>query len=766
MKKWCGKNRRPTVGFFISELENSYTQTLCKGITDSAASADVNVMIFPGKSPKAPYDYQYQYNAIYELPTKENIDALVLATGTMINFLSNEEFKSFYSKFKNIPMVSISIPLEGIPSVLIDNKVGLKKVLKHLVTHHDFTRIAYISGPDNNTEAQERFSVYKEVLKEQGIEFDADLVYKGDFTQYAGVHAINEFLDKRNVEFQALAAANDEMALSAMEELKKRGIKVPEDVAVVGFDNVESARFCSPSLTTVAQPIYDQACKAFELACELIEGKDVSDLVLPTSMVLRESCSCLSQAVSSINASRKRSAQSESTCDIYKIVLKGEFDDSQADSMLGKIDTIAQAGAVKETDGLELINEFARIVFSETTDENTIMCWQSAITELRTKALCSTNSIDDVIQLEDFFHRARVILLEASLKMNANRWSVHHNDIRGLRGVLSLLISDVYNREESLRAIIPNLKEMGINSCHVFLYDKANSHKITDGWSFPENIRLSMAFSVKKFGLCEMCGSVMPVTDVLNKDLFPKDERYTLVISPLFYMDEQLGFLICELDLNDIYLFESLVVEISCALKLAYLIKTRQSIEDKLRFALEELERYNEQLNNISQTDELTGLLNRRGFLNQARHTLSVSKRLKKNGMLFFADLDRLKKINDNYGHEEGDNAIRTVASILKRTFRESDIVARLGGDEFTIFTINTTLDMLESFQKRINSYVQDYNASSDKPYEVSISIGAVPFSYTDVNDIESLMNQADILLYKQKKEKKAAQASASTTPT
>ncbi|MFP4014974.1 MAG: hypothetical protein ACLFVQ_12885, partial [Chitinispirillaceae bacterium] len=99
MKKWCGKKRRPTIGFFISELENSYTQTLCKGITDSAVSADVNVMIFPGKSPKAPYDYQYQYNAIYELPTNENIDALVLATGTMINFLSTEEFKSFYSKY-------------------------------------------------------------------------------------------------------------------------------------------------------------------------------------------------------------------------------------------------------------------------------------------------------------------------------------------------------------------------------------------------------------------------------------------------------------------------------------------------------------------------------------------------------------------------------------------------------------------------------------------------------------------------------------------
>ncbi|MFP4163993.1 MAG: diguanylate cyclase domain-containing protein [Chitinispirillaceae bacterium] len=759
MKEWCGKNRKPTIGFFISELENSYTQTLCQGITDSAEKAGVNLIIFPGKSPKAPYEYQYQYNAIYELPTSENIDALILATGTMINFLTTEEFKAFYTRYGNIPMVSISIPLEGVPSVLIDNKVGLKKIFEHLIDHHKFSRIAYISGPDNNTEAQERFSVYSQVLKENGIEFDPELVYSGDFTQYAGVHAVNDFLDKRKVNFQALAAANDEMALSAMQELQRRGVRVPDEVAVVGFDNVESARFCSPSLTTVAQPIYEQACKAFEMACDLVKQKKMGDITLPTSVVMRESCGCLSPAVSSINAYQKLQEKNGSSFQEKLPSLEGIKADPQIIAIFERVNRIAEKGSVEYEEGLELINDFTQIVFCEDTDENAILSWQNAITQIRTKALCSAKSTDAVIQLEDFFHRARVVLLESSLKMNANRWSIHHNDIRGLRGVLSLLISDVYNREESLRAIIPTLKEMGIKSCQVFLYDKASLHKITDEWSFPNNIRLSMAFSERKLGFSDTC-STMKVKEVLSKELFPEDERYTLVISPLFYMDEQLGFLICEVDLNDIYLFESLVVEISCALKLAYLIKTRQSIEDKLRFALEELERYNEQLSNISQTDELTGLLNRRGFLNQARHTLSVSRRLKKNGMLFFADLDGLKKINDTYGHEEGDSAIQAVASILKRTFRESDIVARLGGDEFTIFTVNTTLEMLENFQKRIGAYVDDYNASSDKPYDVSISIGAVPFSYTDVNDIESLMNQADILLYKQKKEKKAAQAS------
>jgi diguanylate cyclase (GGDEF)-like protein len=221
-------------------------------------------------------------------------------------------------------------------------------------------------------------------------------------------------------------------------------------------------------------------------------------------------------------------------------------------------------------------------------------------------------------------------------------------------------------------------------------------------------------------------------------------------------MNEHIGFVVCEPNFNDIYLFESLVVEIGCSLKLLTLIQTRQTIERKLQTALEELEKYNEQLSNISETDELTKLLNRRGFLNHARHLLGMSRRTKKDGILFFADLDGLKGINDTHGHEEGDNAIKAVAAVLRRAFRESDVLARLGGDEFTILTLNTHTEMLDTFEKRIDVYVEEHNSKSEKPYVVSVSIGAVPFKYTDVVDIETLMSKADALLYQQKKEKKA----------
>jgi len=95
-------------------------------------------------------------------------------------------------------------------------------------------------------------------------------------------------------------------------------------------------------------------------------------------------------------------------------------------------------------------------------------------------------------------------------------------------------------------------------------------------------------------------------------------------------------------------------------------------------------------LNNLSQTDELTGLYNRRGFISLTRSSLELAQRMGKSGLLFFIDMDGLKVINDSYGHEEGDIAIKEIANILRSAFRKSDIVARLGGDEFTVFTTDT----------------------------------------------------------------------------
>lgn len=297
------------------------------------------------------------------------------------------------------------------------------------------------------------------------------------------------------------------------------------------------------------------------------------------------------------------------------------------------------------------------------------------------------------------------------------------------------------------------MSDMGISSCAVYLYNNAIVHEISDSWKFPDKAKLVMSYG--NAPVPKNKSTQINPREILNKDLFTQKQRFTLVVSPLFYMNEQLGFIICENALMDSYLFESLAVEISSAIKLIQLIQIRKDIEQKLRGALVQLEDYNRKLNDISQTDELTGLLNRRGFMNHSRHNLMVARKLKKDGILFYADLDGLKQINDTYGHEEGDFALKQTGTILNKTFRGQDVIARLGGDEFTVFTISTYMGMMENFRKRINMYIDEFNKSSGKQYALSISTGAVPFSAEGKETIEALMHEADVMLYEQKKKKK-----------
>ncbi len=765
MNKKRSRNQRPTVGLFISDLENAYTYNLYMGAMDAAKRSDTNLVIFPGKSPKAPYEFDYQFNAIYELPSPDNIDALILATGTITNFLSNEEFEAFYKRYEGIPLVSISIPLSGISSVLIDNKVGLKKAFSHLIKDHGLRRIAFIRGPESNIEAQERYLVYKEALKENDIEFDPALVCEGDFSFYSASKAINELLEERKVRFDAVSAANDEMALSVMQKLQNRGFRIPADVAILGFDNVESAKFSTPSLTTVSQPIYEQAQKAFQIALDMIHGHSTVNHTLETQLVIRESCGCMSQLVKAIDLHSFRKKK-RSVCNDAEIRRKYSFEDrsfinDKMPELLNELYELSAAFPGMEKKCNSLKNRFVEMLSSEHVEEDDILMFQSLVTDLRHNLLYMTDDPEMVVRLEDFFHQARVIFMESALKLNAKKSALHQKDFRGLRVILNLLLSNVYNRNKTLKTIIPQLKSMGISSCYIYLYENSYVHGRAKPWKFPRTIKLAMSYGHPILPEKLLKTAAIATKNILKKELFTADKRYTAVVLPLFYMEEQLGFLVTEIDFIDSLLFESLVVEISCALKLMYLMKSRRDIEEKLRNALIELEEYNQQLNDISQTDELTGLLNRRGFLNYSRHDLNVSRRMERDGLLFFADLDGLKKINDTYGHEEGDNAIKAVAVILRKTFREVDILSRIGGDEFTIFTINTSMGMTSDFRKRIYDLLDEYNRTSGKPYKVSISIGAVPFSAKGTENIESLLNRADKMLYEQKRLKKMKQKNA-----
>ena len=186
-----------------------------------------------------------------------------------------------------------------------------------------------------------------------------------------------------------------------------------------------------------------------------------------------------------------------------------------------------------------------------------------------------------------------------------------------------------------------------------------------------------------------------------------------------------------------------------------------QLLANKLYQKVTELEEANLRLQNLSATDDLTGINNRRGFMVRAEELLTFAKRAGHELSLLYLDLDGLKTINDQFGHATGDQALHDTARILVQTFRASDIIARLGGDEFAVLAIDTTECNAETVQRRLQQNLDIHDAHPHHPYVLSFSLGVIHVDLKSNPTTYKLLAQADEALYvnKQQKKKKASLA-------
>jgi two-component system cell cycle response regulator len=178
---------------------------------------------------------------------------------------------------------------------------------------------------------------------------------------------------------------------------------------------------------------------------------------------------------------------------------------------------------------------------------------------------------------------------------------------------------------------------------------------------------------------------------------------------------------------------------------------TPRSLRRVVRYAME---RHRAQLDllRLSTRDELTGLYNRRGFFMAAEPLARLAERAGRAFVVFFADLDGLKAINDGFGHHAGDEAIRDAAWILTQTFRSADIVARLGGDEFAVLAADAPADTIELMRKRVAKWQVERNGEPGRPFAVSMSVGAAPWSKASPKTLAALLEEADADAYATKR--------------
>jgi diguanylate cyclase (GGDEF)-like protein len=215
--------------------------------------------------------------------------------------------------------------------------------------------------------------------------------------------------------------------------------------------------------------------------------------------------------------------------------------------------------------------------------------------------------------------------------------------------------------------------------------------------------------------------------------------------------------MICEIDDASIGLLYGVALQISTAKAYMQISQQENEAKSQLYKTLKELKEKNKVLSFVSLTDELTGLYNRRGFIERA--VAEVDKHIGSVAAIIFSDLDHLKQINDEFGHNDGDFALMSAAEIMRETFesfgREGTVCGRIGGDEFISFMICDNESDTKEVMKLLSENCRCFNENCDKPYYVEFSTGCVTFTCSENYSIAELTSQADDCLYEAKKKRR-----------
>ena len=184
--------------------------------------------------------------------------------------------------------------LAGLDFVAADNAGGARAVTRHLLERHDHRDVAFVAGPAASPDGRARFAGYCDALAAAGLLVPAQPDAHGDFTELGGARAVEELLRSRPSPPRALVVGNDQMAVGAMSALARAGLRVPEDVALTGFDDIQLARHVRPALTTVRQPMRRLGEECVRLLLRRLESPDAGreTVVVPTELVVRASCGC------------------------------------------------------------------------------------------------------------------------------------------------------------------------------------------------------------------------------------------------------------------------------------------------------------------------------------------------------------------------------------------------------------------------------------------------------------------------------------------
>ena len=533
----------PVIGFLAARFDEAYQHAVWRGASREAERLGAGILFFGGQRIGSPVGFEALDNIAFDLAAHSAVAGLVVMSNVIGTYISSREQLDFLRRFDRASVITIGIEFPDIPSVCVDASGGMSAIAEHLALAHARRRFLFLAGPRGHREAEARLAEFRRALGRIAREGrwsgePLELIH-ADFMEEEARAGVARFLDAGG-KADAIVAANDLMAVGALRALAERGVEVPAEVSVTGFDDTEDSRFSVPPLTTVHQPAVELGRLAVRRLAAQLGIVPASAAPRPrVSFVVRESCGC---------------------CLAPEDCPEDEFEDAAGAS-----------GRIGEPARFETLAELSAEVNREIGAGGNPA-------RLRRSAFEPGLRADALLAIADGERR-----FLASQRFSAERRA-------SVLGEIEASLVSSFAMEDILGQIARGTRDLGISGCWLCLFESRGAA--------PEWSKLLLASDGKGTRILAPYGLRFRTAELVPGGLSGAWSAY--VCEPLRFGEDRLGYLVCTADSTDRRMYDALRDQVSSALKGAMLMAAERdrerSLERNVRIRTLELSNANERL--------------------------------------------------------------------------------------------------------------------------------------------------------------------------
>lgn len=530
-------------------------------------------------------------NFVYKLAEHVVTDGWIVATSTLGAREDGPEVTALLEHLpRGVPACIIGSPVTGLPTVCVDNVSGVRELTCHLIREHGRRRIAFLAG--TNRESEQRLAGYQQALTDCGLAHDPRRVVPGYFMSSGGALAVETLLSEGGPGCDAIVAANDWMAIGALEALDARGIKVPDEIAVVGFDDIDESRFLTPPLTTIRQPPRQLGVEAVRLLFERLDGADgPMERLLPTSVQLRRSCGCFAATELELSTSPQPSQ-----------LTLGEVLALHRDDWVQALRSRADSPAPSDAEGAEqFASAFASDLlatgpsqFLSTLERllrkydhlGNVVGWHDTIASLRAASIPQLIELSlPRLRAEGIFQHAHILIGDYAERLQSKR-SLRKDTMMRALDLLGADLRTAFDVQSLRASLDKHMPSLALPSCYV----ADVKQEMTAG----TEARLLYAFGRQQTRPAALDSEAVYRAGELIPSGQEPLERSSMVVKPLFSGERPLGFCLMEIGAFDGQLYETFPELVSTSLRATQL--SRALVEEATRRQRAEQQRMSQEL--------------------------------------------------------------------------------------------------------------------------------------------------------------------------